>query len=283
MTTPPGRTPDSGHDPDDPSRPQGRPPRQDASPGEPTGPPYPPGGGSPYGPPHGSGPGGGSEPPGGGPYQPGGPPYGSGPGGGPYQPGGPPYGTGPGGGLPYPPPYTGQPGSPAGQPPYGWGGYPPSPGAPGAGDFGGPGAPWGEPTRKRSNRMVFVIAGVLVAVLAISVWSVVTLRGGSPRRTADRFLTALQTKDVEKAHDLLCSDGKRKKSVDQLRTDFELRDHTITSYVITSDSKTRERDNKQETLVDATLTYETGDTVPVQIGVWSEGGQKICSLQPPAR
>jgi hypothetical protein len=105
--------------------------------------------------------------------------------------------------------------------------------------------------------------------------------GGSPRETAAKFLAALQAKDVDKAHDLLCSDGRRKKSVDALRSDFELADHTITSYVIVNDSTTRQRGDKEETLVEATLTYETGDKVPVQIGVLREGGQKICSLQPP--
>jgi len=131
--------------------------------------------------------------------------------------------------------------------------------------------------------VVFVLIGVLVAVLVVLVGAYGVLRnGGSPRETADKFLTALQAKDVDKARDLLCSDGKRKKSASQLRSDFELDAHTITSYVITGDSNTRQRDSRKETLVDATLTYETGDNVPVQIGVWNEGGQKICSLQPPA-
>jgi len=118
---------------------------------------------------------------------------------------------------------------------------------------------------------------VAVAILAVGV-----LRGGgSPRETAEEFLRALQAKDVDKAHDLLCADGRRQMSVAELRSDFGLADHVITSYVITSDSDTRQRDNREETLVEATLTYETGAAVPVQIGVWSGSGQKICSLQPP--
>jgi hypothetical protein len=118
---------------------------------------------------------------------------------------------------------------------------------------------------------------VAVAIVAVGV-----LRGGaSPLETAEEFLDALQAKDVEEAHDLLCADGRRRKSVAELRSDFELTDHTITSYIITSDSNTRQRNNKEETLVEAILTYETGNAVPVQIGVWSGSGQKICSLQPP--
>jgi hypothetical protein len=124
------------------------------------------------------------------------------------------------------------------------------------------------------------VAG-LVAV-AVAIVGVGVLRGGgSPRETAEEFLGALKAKDVEKAHALLCADGRRQKSAAELRNDFGLTDHTITSYVVTSDSNTRQRDNREETLVEATLTYETGAAVPVQIGVWSGSGQKICSLQPP--
>jgi len=169
--------------------------------------------------------------------------------------------------------YPGQRG-PGGHP-QNWQGYP---APPGAGQFG---APPVEPTRRRSRRIVLSLViglvGVAVAIVAVGV-----LRGGgSPRETAEEFLSALKAKDVDKAHDLLCADGRRRVSVAELRNDFELTDHTITSYVITNDSKTRQRDNHEETLVEATLTYETGAAVPVQIGVWSGSGQKICSLQPP--
>jgi hypothetical protein len=119
-------------------------------------------------------------------------------------------------------------------------------------------------------------------VVLVGAVGTIALRSGNPRQAADKFLTALKDKDVQKAHDLLCADGRRKKSVDALRTDFGLQNDAISSYVITSDTGTRQRDNKKETLVEATLTYQTGRKVPVQIGVWTEGGgQKICSLLPP--
>jgi hypothetical protein len=127
-----------------------------------------------------------------------------------------------------------------------------------------------------------VLLGVLaaVAVLLVAAVSTVVVRGGgTPRETADKFLAALKDKDVQRAHDLLCSDGKRKKSADSLRDDFELKNHTITTYVITNDSRTRQRDGKTETLVDATLTYETGDKLDVHVGVWKEGSQRVCSLE----
>jgi hypothetical protein len=131
---------------------------------------------------------------------------------------------------------------------------------------------------------MFLLIGVLVAVVVVLAGAVgtIALRTGSPRQTADKFLTALKDKDVQRAHDLLCADGRRKKTADDLRGDFGLQNDTISSYVITSDTATQQRDNKKETLVEATLTYQSGRRVPVQIGVWTEGGgQRICSLLPP--
>jgi hypothetical protein len=126
-----------------------------------------------------------------------------------------------------------------------------------------------------------VLVASLVVLAVVLAGALVLVGRASPRETADRFLAALQDKNVAAAHDLLCRDGKRKETVAELRDDFELGDHTITSYRITGE-RTREREGKEETLVTATLTYETGDRLSIDIGVWTEGGNKVCSLSGPS-
>ena len=52
--------------------------------------------------------------------------------------------------------------------------------------------------------------------------SVFVVFRGNPRDTADEFMAALQAKDVDKAHGLLCKDGQRQESRDELRRGFDL-------------------------------------------------------------
>jgi hypothetical protein len=203
------------------------------------------------------------------PYGPPGQPYGQ-----PGQygaPPAPPYGQGqpqpqpaaaPYGGQPGPPPYPGQPGQPGpyGQQPYS--AYP---------------APYGEAPRK-SRRPLFLIIGGVVAAAVVGLVLLGALVGsGNPRDTADEFMAALKSKDVDKAHSLLCKDGKEKESKEALRSDFGLDSRTITNYSLGTERK-QERDGKDETLIPVTIDYDQGNQVKVEIGLLNERGQKICSL-----
>jgi hypothetical protein len=116
----------------------------------------------------------------------------------------------------------------------------------------------------------------LAVVLAITLTS--TLRG-SPRDTTEEFMAALKAKDMDKARSLLCKDGQRKNSEVALRRSFGLDDRTITSYQLGTE-RTREREGKEETLVPVTIGYDQGSEVTLDVGVWNEGGQRICSLNP---
>ena len=109
-------------------------------------------------------------------------------------------------------------------------------------------------------------------------WGVSLLRG-SATGTVTEFLTALQKKDIQKAHDLLCSSGKRQETVQDLRNDFDLDERTIVSHQITG-TRDRRRDGKTETLVSATVSYDSGDPLKLDIGVWKGDRRKVCSLQP---
>lgn len=101
-----------------------------------------------------------------------------------------------------------------------------------------------------------------------------------PRDTADKFMAALKSKDVEKAHSLLCKDGQDKESTDALRTDFDLAARRITGYNLGTE-RTRDRDGKKETLIPVTVDYDRGGQITLELGVWNEGGQKVCSLNDP--
>jgi hypothetical protein len=115
---------------------------------------------------------------------------------------------------------------------------------------------------------------VLVGVLVFVVFR------GNPRDTADAFMAALQAKDVDKAHSLLCRDGQQKESKEELRRSFDLDSRTITGYRLGTERE-RQREGKDETLVPVTITYDQGAEVEIDLGVWDEGGQKVCSLNPP--
>jgi hypothetical protein len=212
----------------------------------------------------------------------------------PPPPGEPAYGLGgnaPVGDMPpYPPPSY--PTTPAGQAGYGAAGY----GAPGYGaaGYGPPGygppayppAPEGQvPGAPASNRPIRqLVAGLIVlAVLAAGAVAFVTVgsRGGSATEVVDKFLSALKDKDVDAARNLLCRDGKRKVSADDLRSEFELDGRTITSYQITGTRDT-ERDGNAETLVTVKINYDQGGLLTLDVGVWNERGKKICSLNPVA-
>ena len=277
MSTPPGWTPDPRERDDEPARPDepgaaGHPPpspwdRPSTPPGygagsDPAG--QPPGFGTgsdpasspwdrPSTPP---GYGAGSDPAG----QPPGYGAGSDPASSPWQQPGP---GGPGG-------YPGYP--PAGPPPAGYG--PP----PGHQDYPPPGGGAQPPMRNR--KVLALIAGLAVAaIVLVGVAAAVALRG-NPRDTADEFMAALQAKDIDKAHSLLCKDGQHKVSKDGLRRDFDLDDRTITSYRLGTE-RTRQREGKDETLIPVTIDYDKGTEVKLDVGVWNEGGQKVCSLNPP--
>jgi hypothetical protein len=204
-------------------------------------------------------------------------------GGGPGQPG---YGVGPAG---PPGPQYGRPAQPYGPPGQAeQGGYPNHPGYPGqppqAGPppAGHPGQPGSAQPKPRSSRKVLpLIAGLAVAAVVLLLVVVGGAFGGNPRDTADEFMAAIKAKDVDKAHSLLCKDGQEKETKEELRTDFDLDDRTVTGYTLGTES-TREREGKDETLIPVTISYDSGSDVRLDLGVWNEGGQKICSLNPPA-
>jgi hypothetical protein len=104
--------------------------------------------------------------------------------------------------------------------------------------------------------------------------------GGDPRGTADQFMAALQAKDVGKAHGLLCKDGQAKVSEAGLRAEFDLTDRTITAYVLGPD-RSRNREGRKETLVPVAINYNRGPPLRLDLGVWNEGGPKVCSLNDP--
>ncbi len=135
--------------------------------------------------------------------------------------------------------------------------------------------------RPGTTRRVLALAAALaaLAVVLVGVLAFVLFRG-SPRDTADEFMAALQAKDVDKAHGLLCKDGQRQESRDELRRGFDLDDRTITSYRLGTE-RTRRREGKDETLIPVTIDYDRGSGVEIDLGVWNEGGQKVCSLNPP--
>ena len=124
-----------------------------------------------------------------------------------------------------------------------------------------------------------VAASLVAAVLLFGVVRTV-LFGGDPWDTAEEFMAALKAKDVDKAHSLLCDDGRDKVSAQALGSDFDLDTRTITSYVLGTE-RTRERDGNEETLIPVTIDYDQGEQLELDLGLWNEGGQKVCSLNPP--
>jgi hypothetical protein len=290
MTTPPGgdwsRDPDqqppAQPQPPQPGQPQPGQPQPGQSqpgqqpyggqPGQPYGQPPQPG----YGPPSGGTPAqpGYGPPSGGTPAQPG---YGPPSGGTPAQPG---YGQGlgdpPAGGIPA---YTGgyaEPGfapQPGGQP-YG------QPGAYPHAGFGQPPAPPAD-TAKRSRRPLFLVLGLVLALVVVGIGAFALLGQQNPRETADGFLTALKGKDFATAHGKLCADGKNKKSADDLRQDFQLDQNTITGYSVVSDKKAT-LDGNKVTVVTVTLTYQTGGNTNIELDVVAEGGGTVCGYKIPA-
>jgi hypothetical protein len=122
-----------------------------------------------------------------------------------------------------------------------------------------------------------VVVVVLVVVLAALG---VGRGGGNPSATADQFMTALEAKDIGTAHGLLCDDGQAKVSESALRGDFDLDDRTITAYVL-GPERSRDRDGKAETLVPVAINYDRGPPLRLELGVWNEGGPKVCSLNDP--
>jgi hypothetical protein len=124
--------------------------------------------------------------------------------------------------------------------------------------------------------LVGALAAVAVVLVALMVFVIFR---GDPRDTADEFMAALKAKDVDKAHSLLCKDGQQKESKEELRRGFDLDSRTITAYVL-GPERQREREGKDETLVPVTITYDQGTDVELDLGVWDEGGQRVCSLNP---
>jgi hypothetical protein len=102
------------------------------------------------------------------------------------------------------------------------------------------------------------------------------------REVADEFLGALQAKNFPAARDTLCRDGKEKESTDVLRDDFRLKDHTITAYMITGERETKSSNGEDVTAITATLTYESGNKIDVEIKVVGESGGKVCGFKIPA-
>lgn len=178
------------------------------------------------------------------------------------QPGGPTFGA-PG------QPYGGAPNQPYSTPGYGQQPYGQNPYGP---------QPYAQPAKK-SRRPLFLIIGgaVAVIVVAIVVLGAIGAGSGNPRDTADKFMTALKAKDVDRAHSLLCKDGQDKESKDELRTDFGLTSRTITNYTLGTES-TRNREDRKETLIPVTIDYDQGAQLTLQLGIWNESGQKVCSL-----
>jgi hypothetical protein len=162
--------------------------------------------------------------------------------------------------------------APAGPPGLG-GGQPPPPYQPP--DY----RPGYAPARSGRRTLALVAAVAALAVVLVGVLVLVVFRG-NPRDTADAFMAALQAKDVDKAHSLLCRDGQQKESTEELRRSFDLDSRTITGYRLGTERE-RQREGKDETLVPVTITYDRGAEVEIDLGVWDEGGQKVCSLNPP--
>ncbi|CAA9277584.1 MAG: hypothetical protein AVDCRST_MAG41-3352 [uncultured Corynebacteriales bacterium] len=127
---------------------------------------------------------------------------------------------------------------------------------------------------------MLLLVGLVVAVVVLGgVVGSVVLRG-DPRETAEEFMAALRSKDVAKAHSLLCDDGREKVSTEQLRANFDLDTRSITGYVL-GPERTREREGNTETLVPVTIDYDQGEQLRLDLGLWNDGGQKVCSLNPP--
>ena len=128
--------------------------------------------------------------------------------------------------------------------------------------------------------MLVLIGGLAVVAILLVGGARVSRLPGQPRDTTDAFMSALRAKDVDKAHSLLCKDGQQKESADELRRSFDLDSRTITGYRLGTERE-RRREGKDETLIPVTITYDQGAEVAIDVGVWDEGGQKICSLNPP--
>ena len=192
------------------------------------------------------------------------------------QPGTPPPGQGPYGAAPGPYAPQGQPG------PYGQPGQPGPYGQPGQAPYGAyPNTPYGQPPKQSKRPLFLVIGGLVAAAIAgLLVLGALGFGAGDPRETANKFMAALQAKDVDKAHGLLCKDGKKKEPKDALRRDFNLDSRTITGYTLGTE-RTRKREGNDETLIPVTITYDQGQQVQLDLGLWNEGGQKVCSLNPP--
>jgi hypothetical protein len=134
----------------------------------------------------------------------------------------------------------------------------------------------------RPARRVLAIVGVLAVLTVVLVGVLVyVIFRGTPRDTADAFMSALRAKDIDRAHSLLCKDGQQKESKDELRRSFDLDQRTITGYRLGTERE-RQREGKDETLIPVTITYDQGAEVRIELGIWNEGGQKVCSLNPPA-
>lgn len=163
----------------------------------------------------------------------------------------------------------------AAQAPYG---TQPGPGQPPFGAY--PGTLYGEPQRKSRRPLFLIIGGAVAAVVVLLVVLGAVIGTGNPRDTADEFMAALKAKNVDKAHSLLCKDGKDKETVEELRKDFDLDTRTITNYALGTETD-RKRDGNDETLIPVTIDYDQGSQVKLEIGLWNEGGQKVCSLNQP--
>lgn len=165
--------------------------------------------------------------------------------------------------------YPGQPGQPGPGQPY--------PGQPYPGQASYPGQPFGQPPKKNSRNVVLLVVGLAVAAVVLIGVVGATLFRGDPRETAEEFMAALKSNDVDKAHSLLCDDGQDKVSTEALRTTFDLDSRTITAYSLGTE-RTRERDGNEETLIPVTIDYDEGEQGRIELGLWNEGGQKVCSL-----
>jgi Flp pilus assembly protein CpaB len=124
---------------------------------------------------------------------------------------------------------------------------------------------------------VIVLVVVLVVVAAIAgamLFSVINKK--APRETADKFLTAIKSKNVSAAHGMLCKDGQKKVSEADIKSTFHLDQNTVTSYTITGENK--DTANKNVTIEHAALTYNNGDKQLVELHVVGESGGKICGF-----
>ena len=136
------------------------------------------------------------------------------------------------------------------------------------------------PRPRPGRRLLAVVGTAAVAAVVLVGLLVFLVFRGNPRDTADAFMSALQAKDVDKAHGLLCQDGQQKASTEELRRSFDLESRTITGYRLGTERE-RQREGKDETLVPVTITYDQGAEVELDLGIWDEGGQKVCSFNPP--